>query len=244
MDNIQILTPDHEELLLPSNGVGHGIKKLWLRPMTMKEEKLLTNKTLAKTGKVHDEIFKSCIGWGEDQKGDRIEPENIHLNALYAEDEYAMFIFLRTISYGYDYDTEVKCPTCEVSREIQVNLEADLDVKYADEKLAPEIIVNLPKAKRKVTLTYPTKADSDNVEGIVDMIPKLVKSVEGLDDQAVPIFLQNLIGLDVSVIRKAIQNIPFGLSKEILFICNNTECDKSGEAQKTALPITAEFFRI
>jgi hypothetical protein len=244
MEDIKLTTPDYEELVLPSNGLVNGLKKLFIRPITMREEKLLTNKTLSKTGKVHDEIFKACIGYGEDVDGNRVEKSDINIDDFYIEDEYAIFVFLRIISYGMDYDVKVACPECEEVQDVSVNLET-LPVTYADESTPKTVTVELPKAGTTVEVSYPTKRDSNESGGdTYEMLPQLVRKAEGVPDVVLDQWVQGLIGLDVSVLRKSVGKAPFGMSKEFDFVCNNSGCSKSGVKQEVDLPITAEFFRI
>lgn len=240
MTDIVFTQPDHERLELPSNGVGHGIKSLMVRPMTMKEERILTNKTLAKSGEAHREIFKSCVGAALGPDGNEVE---FDLDSLYLEDEFALLLFLRAISYGMDYDTEIVCDECKKKYDITLNLETDLPVKYAPEGLSPTVTVDLPISKHKVTLKYPTIEASREADNVIDMIPHLVVKVDKIDSAAVPIWLTSLIGRDISVMRKAVE-APFGVNKKVKFVCTNDKCDDAGVQQEVELPITAEFFRI
>ena len=76
------------------------------------------------------------------------------------------------------------------------------------------------------------------------MLPLLVREAQGIPKEVLNEWVQRLVGLDVSVIRKSVQDTPFGLSKEVPFTCKNQSCQKVGEVQEVDLPITAEFFRI
>ena len=251
IDTVKLLMPEAEELLLPSLGLSHGIRSLWLRPMTLQEERMLTNKTLAKQGKVHDTIFNACITHGTDVDGKVIPKEKINIDDLYVEDEFAIFIFLRQISYGNDYEVTLECPHCNTGREQVINLEADLNVTFAETDEAGKIItpetdiIELPKSKTKVKFHWPKKKDSNRADGdSYAMIPYIIDDADGVPEVILDEWVKRLIGLDVSVIRKAIQKTPFGLSKDVSFVCKNSECSKHNETQEVALPITAEFFRI
>jgi hypothetical protein len=244
----EITIPDSdletEELLLPSQGIGHGIKKILVRPMTMREEKMLTNKTIAKTGKVHERIMKECIVSGEGVDGTIISKSDIDLNELYVEDEYALFVFLRMISYGTDYTSEITCPTCSTKQAIQIDLEKDLDVKYANEKQAADIVVKLPKSGRTVIMGLPQKKHAEGIENPLDIIPKLLKDVEGVDKILWNDWLDRLIAMDSAALRNALSEDRFGMQKRIPFVCRNPACAKEGDVQNVEFPITPEFFRI
>src|SRR5574340_947324 len=130
-DVIKFTLPDIEELKLPSNGIGlQKLVSLKVRPMTWNEERFLTNKTLIKQGKVQDAIFKAVVQGGVDVTG--VEVTNIDWDSLLAEDEYALLLFIRAISYGRNYDTKMHCPTCNNEQEIHIDIEKDLPVKFAD----------------------------------------------------------------------------------------------------------------
>jgi hypothetical protein len=245
METISIPLPQAEELELPSRGLSHGIHKLLIRPITMREEKMLTNKTLAKSGNVHDEIFKSCLSGGIDTDGKSISKSDINLDYLFVEDEYAMYIFLRAISYGTDYDIEITCPICnQQSPKFTIDLERDLEFTYADSNTPENVKVRLPKSGVIVTMDYPRKKHSKNLKNPLDIIPRLIIEAEGIDKLALEPWIQNIIGRDLAVLRHTLQETPFGISKEIAFVCQNSQCAKEGEIQKVDMPITPEFFRL
>jgi hypothetical protein len=243
MDNniISFSLPDVEELRLPSNGIGsQQLVSLKIRPMTWNEERFLTNKTLIKQGKVQEAIFKSVVVGGTTAAG--VEVTKIDLDELLAEDEYALLLFIRAISYGRDYETKLTCPNCSEEQEIKLDIEKDLPVKYANSDMKPFITVKLPIQKKTVVMRMPRHKDtSDNIH---EMIPKLIISVEGIDDILVPTWIQTIVALDASTLRKEYQKSDFGVEKKIKFSCGNAECDSFKTEIEAELPITSDFFRI
>jgi hypothetical protein len=240
-----------EELILPSLGLSHGIKKIYMRPIAFKDETLLTSKTATKGGNVHDMIVRECILYGKDENDNIIEKDDIDTGVLFTEDEYVLFLFLRAISYGVDYEPEYKCPSCEKKHALFVNLETDLPIKYLKDDVNQSIEgtkdyfdVLLPVSKKKVKLRYPRKADSDGIENPMLLVPVLVTEIEGVDYSFKDMWIQEMIGKDSAELRNALKDIPFGADKDVIFTCKTKDCDLEGVEQEITLPITAEFFRI
>ena len=133
---ITVIENDYEELTLPSNGIGpQGLTHMMVRPMTMVEEKILSNKTINKSGKTQEEIFKAVVGTGIIRKNDA-EDENVpvNLSRLLVEDEFALLLFVRAISYGRKYETKLSCPHCKMQYDASIDLETDVQVKYANDE--------------------------------------------------------------------------------------------------------------
>ena len=241
MNKIDVFTPSYERFRLPSNGLA-GVTFLDIRPMTMKEERMLTNKTKMAQGTVHKSIMESVIG-GAFNADD--EPVPFNLNDLFLEDEYAILLFIRAISYGFDYDVELVCPACNRKEDITVNLETDLPIKYADPSDKPFVEVMLPVAKKRVVIKYPTVSVAEGKSSVSEFLPSLIVDAEGVAPEALSMWAENsLIGRDIAVMRKAIEEPPFGAAKKIKYVCTNSQCSKAGEEQELPLPITPEFFRL
>ena len=240
---ISVGVENYEYLTLPSNGIGfQELKELHVRPMTMKEEKMLGNKSLVKAGKLQEEIFKACVSKGIDKAGNKIPGEAIDWKRLLMEDEYALLIFIRAISYGTDYEPELTCPVCGKKQTVIINFETDLPVTYADDNIEAEFKVTLPKSGKRVTLRLPERRDSEN--DIWKMVENCIVELEGTDPTLLHMVVQNLIAQDVAVMRKAVNESKFGVTKEIIYHCGNNECPTEGEPQELALPLTQDFFRI
>ena len=233
--------PDYETLVLPSNGIGiQKLVKLIVKPMTMKEEKLLTNKTLQKENRVHDEIFKSCVKCGVDRDGKEV---SVDWDNLLLEDEYALLLFIRAVSYGRDYDVTIECPTCEKTQDISIDIEKDLPVRMAQEDYPTSFEVKLPKSQKRVTLRLPRRKDSS--DNIHETLLKLIENVEGVEKNTVSMWTQSLIARDIAEMRQEANKYSnFGVANKIKYVCSNDKCSKCGSTQEVALPITSEFFRL
>ena len=232
--------PAYETLKLPSNGIGHqGLVSIQVRPMTMKDEKILTNKTLMKGNKFQDAIFEAVVGKGLTKDG--VE-EDVNLERLLLEDEFALLLFVRAISYGRVYNTEVDCPTCGDTYNLTVDLEADVHIDYAEEGLPIERAINLPQCKKTVIIRYPERGDAE--DSVHETIPNLITSVDGIEKILVPTWLEDILAGDFAELRIAANKAPFGVNRKVKLVCDNDDCKKEGKKQEVDLPITADFFRL
>lgn len=115
----------YEILQLPSKGInkynGIGIDELKVEYLTSKDEDILTTPTLIENGTVLDVLLKRKI------------KENINIDHLFYGDKNAIVLFLRTSSYGYEYDVEVYDPRTGVPFKTTVDL-SKLKYKTITEK--------------------------------------------------------------------------------------------------------------
>ena len=240
MSDITFFQPDYEEMTLPSNGYGpQKIKKILIRPMTMAEERMLTNKSLLKSGKHIDAILTSCIKHGITEEGKTVP---LSVENLLLEDEWAILLFLRAISYGRDYEIEVECPECEKKEKHTVDIETDINVKYAGPEIEKGITVTLPRSKKKVTMHLPTKKDVG--KDVYETVVNCIETSDSVEKNLIPMWMQSLPAHDVSVLRNAVNKVKWGADHSVKFVCQNKDCEKCGEPQKVGLPITSEFFRV
>ena len=93
---------------LPSNGKVYppdsplyGKSALEIRPMTAREEDILTSRALIKKGTVITELIRSCL-----------IDKSIDPNKMISGDRNAIMTSLRITGYGNDYNIEVDCPAC------------------------------------------------------------------------------------------------------------------------------------
>ena len=80
----------------------HGKDVVEIRPMTAREEDILTSRALIKKGTVITELIRSCL-----------TDKSIDPNTLVAGDRNAIMTSLRITGYGSEYSAEVQCPECK-----------------------------------------------------------------------------------------------------------------------------------
>jgi hypothetical protein len=103
-----------EEVELPSLGKTYASKasSVKIKPMRGIEEDILTNQKLVRTGAAFDLLLKNCI----------TEWNGIQLNELLFGDMNVLYVALRSLSYGSDYQAHVICPECGGKDRVETNL--------------------------------------------------------------------------------------------------------------------------
>ena len=108
----------------PTNGIIH------VRPMTGKEQEILGTPSLVKRGQAINQIFASCVR------------EPIKPDQLLTVDRTVLLVYLRGISYGSDYEAEVRCPACSAKYPTVIDLDktimpcpADVTPDYLRQRL-------------------------------------------------------------------------------------------------------------
>ena len=101
-----------EFVALPSEGKYpeghplHGQDSIEIRYMTAKDEDILSNRSLLKSGIALDRLIKNLI-----------KDKNIDHRSLFVGDRNAIMIHARASAYGTDYRPKVQCPACgEISK--------------------------------------------------------------------------------------------------------------------------------
>jgi len=241
-----VFEPPAEEVLLPSKGVFYDdehnkvIKdnkgKILIRPMTFKEESMLTNPRLVKTGQLLSAILRSTI-----------KTPGVDVEYLLSADRVFLFYYLRSISYGDNYSFTTVCPFCQETINHSVRL-GSLNVKYADEKDKEPIEINLPIMKKKVFMRFSRGIDErtesamqgqeEIEEDIISSYIKLAVDVEGVPRIYWRKFFENLTAKDSATLRNVLTEKEPGIDTTIKMKC--PFCNNSFEE---ALPLTANFFR-
>lgn len=113
-----------ESVPLPSKGIIydhdgdlHGSEVLDIKPMTAREEDILTSRAYIKNGTVLTKLIQSCL-----------VNKNINPDDLISGDRNALLIALRITGYGSDYELEISCPACGKSSRNSFNL-SELKIK-------------------------------------------------------------------------------------------------------------------
>lgn len=149
------LTISYEILKLPSKGIFYQnkISEIEVEYMTSKDEDLITTPSLIESGKVLDVLLRRKI------KTKGLKPED-----LLPGDRNAVLLFLRTSSYGFDYEVEVSDPRTGIPFKTTVDL-GKLEYKeiteYPDQN--GHFDLELPMRKKKVKLRLITSGEDNNI---------------------------------------------------------------------------------
>ena len=245
-DFLKTLVQSYEQVQLPSRGLLYGDVLpdgvVNVRPMTMKEEKLLATPRLVRTGKAIDMIFESCVR------------ENLEASKLLSVDRTFLLIWLRGISYGNEYDVQIKCPSCGSSFPETVDL-SELPINYAPDGIAEPFSDVFPRCGQKFLYRLSRGEDEAAVnrhrermarsygdEGIDDTIivrdRMLVESIAGFSEKAdIESILENLSMEDATYLRQLFRDTGFGVDTSLPMVCAFCQHDFDVE-----LPIDANFF--
>jgi len=241
-------TGRYEEINLPSMGRfyngsdGPTDGKVNIRPMTGNEEMILATPRFLKKGIALDMIFKECI------------KEPIQPTKLLTIDRTFILIYLRGISYGPDYEVEVRCPECSSSftTNIDLNLpveecpdefnESSLEDKFPKSELrfryrlstgADEQAVSEHQEKR--IKTFGEAATDDTILYRMALLTESIEHVKGI--RLVQAVLQRLPIEDINYLRNLIIEPPFGPNTKVGIYCPSCSNDF-----QVNLPLEADFF--
>lgn len=214
----------------------NGIIKLY--PLSLADEEIITNKTYLKNGTMFRILFDTCMA------SDYSAKKLLQFDSL-----YIMYV-LRQISYGDDYNFDVKCDECEEEFEWSMNI-SDIDWAELPEDAVDERAIHLPVSKYTVTMSLMRLGMEEEQEIIKkkykcsDRIAILisntlsVKNEEGeeINPADWADFFEALPTLD----RNAINNSFKGTKQEPKI---TIKCPNCGSDITFNVPISEDFFRM
>jgi hypothetical protein len=138
-----------------------------IKQMTAREEDLLANQELIKKGKVLDKLMESVV-----------INKSIRLDDILIPDKNAIFIAIRRLAYGDDYNVSVVCPGCGENNKVKINL-AELSYKpYSFEghpKGQNSFSFKLPTAGVNITYKLLNATDEQSIDAELTQIKKISK---------------------------------------------------------------------
>ena len=240
-----------EAVPLPSRGVIYnndsllGTETLEIKPMTAKEEDILTSRAYIKNGTVISKLIKSCL------IDKSIDPDD-----LISGDRNALLIALRITGYGSDYTLEIGCPECGKTNKSTFDLSI-LPIKRLQVdpvELGQNIFeVQLPVTKKNVKVKFLNghderemmiinerkKKSGFNVESsVTDRLSRSILSIENISDKnKISLFVQNMPARDSLALRRFLDEHEPGVEMKSHMLCSH--CHEESEVD---LPIGASFF--
>ena len=235
----------YEIVKLPSKGMfySHKTEDVEVEYMTSKDEDLLTTPSLLDSGKVLDLLLKRKV------KTKGINPED-----LLPGDRNAIILFLRTSSYGNEYNVSVTDPRTGVVFEQKVDL---LKLQYKEMKEMPDVNgyfhVELPMRKKTVIFRLMSAGEEDSLfkkaEAMKDAfglefsefntlkLKSHIISIDGNSDRNyIDKFVDAMPALDAYTIRKKILTVSPDVDMEYEFTAND------GYKFKAQLSVGIDFF--
>lgn len=233
-------------------GAGHPLhdcESVEIRYMTAKEEDILTSKTLAKKGLTIDRLLSSVIVNGN------IKPEE-----LLVGDRNALIVATRVTGYGEEYETRVKCPSCDGNSKYSFNL-SDANIFHGGATSENEDVtatengtftVEAPHTKATVEMRLLTGKD-EKLLARAEETRKRKKMVETLTTSSLRMFIISVNGnQDPYYIDSFIANAPAADARYIreayktvvpnIDLTQYYECQACGHEQEMEVPFTSDFF--
>jgi hypothetical protein len=236
-----------EVITCPSGLIGR------IRGMKTREERILADRKLAKSGGQLDEILATC--WEE-----TLEPGPYAFGAGVADwnkvlqgDRFFTLLSIRVASYGPTYDFDVSCANRECRSTIPwtVNLR-DLPVrKLSDESRAAFVTGRnfdavLPRAGARTTFRLLTGADERRMTAqrraagerpISTLLNARIENIEGVDARDKLRAIEELEMEDVGFLLGEFGRVDCGVETEI-----GVECPECFGATRVELPFEKGFF--
>lgn len=233
-------------LIYPVDSPLYGKETLEIRPMTAKEEDILTSRALIKKGTVLTEVMKSCL-----------IDKNIDPDMLISGDRNALMIALRITGYGADYKVDTDCPACGATNSNEFDL-SELAIKRLEVEPVAEganlFEIELPVTKKVLHVKFLTGHDEQDIvttadrkkkQGlqktdsiITDRLTRSIISVQDIRDKnKIAIFVRNMPARDSLALRKFLDNYEPGIEMKAWMTCSS--CHEQSEVR---LPLGASFF--
>lgn len=238
----------YEEIVLPSlgkfydgtDGPTNGV--LHIRPMTGEDEQILATPRFVKKGQAINMIFSRCI------------QEQIRVDSLLSADRTFLLIYLRGISYGTEYEVEIKDPDSDRKFTTVIDLDS-LPIERCPEDLASQLSDILPKSGFRFSYRFSRgrdetdlqehkdrrikiSGDSGTDDSLLYRTAQLVEQIEGITNKTELLtLLRNLPIQDLSYLRNLVTEPPFGVDTKVSIISPVTSDEFTIE-----LPLEANFF--
>ena len=217
-----------------------------IRPMTTREEDILTNRALIKKGTVITELIKSCLS-----------DKSVNVAELVAGDRNALMVAVRITGYGAEYKGDLTCTECSAKFDHEFDL-AQLPIKVLDiepvRQGTNEFAFTLPMSKRNVTFKFLTGKDEEDISARQETLKKKqlhghenlvttklqysIISVDGVTDRnQITQFISNMPARDSLALRSYIDKHEPGIEMK-----QNATCPSCGHAEEVGVPMGVSFF--
>ena len=222
----------------------HAMEAVEIRPMTAREEDILTSRALLKKGTVITELLRSCL-----------VDKSVNPADLLGGDRNALMVAIRITGYGPDYNAEIECQACNTKTQHEFNL-AELPIRRLE--LNPVVPganlfqFTLPFSKKAVKFRYLTGRDEEEILALSEKQKKLglsgesnvttslmhsIVSVDGIEDRAkIANFIKHMPARDSLALRNYIRDSEPGVIMK-----QETSCPSCGHSEEVNMPLGANF---
>jgi len=239
------LIMSYEVVPLPSRGVHYTnkISEVNVEYMTSKDEDLLTTPSLIENGSVLDILLKR-----------KIKTPGVNVDEFLSGDRDAIVLFLRTSSYGSNYNVQVPDPRTGVPFKTSVDLTR---LRYKEVVEQPDerghFSVFIPMRKKNVLIRLMSGGDEtrllakakaiqeaygqENLEYGTFKLKSSIFAIEGNTDRSyIDRFVDAMPALDAYTIRKKLLDVSPGVDMTYEFTAND------GYKFKALLSVDIDFF--
>jgi hypothetical protein len=243
-----------ETIALPSRGFfypsNHPLSSgnIDIYQVTARHEDILSNANLLKKGTVLDEFLKALIA-----------TPGVVIGDLLIGDKNALFIAARKSAYGEIYNTQIKCPECDVESNVDIDLNL-LSYKRLNTdglvKNENRLAIKLPNSGRAITYSLLNHKDEADIDAELKALAKFggdkagspeittrlkytIKAIDGDTDRSkIKNFVDNqLSAKDSLALRKAVRENTPDVNMNFDFTC-----PACGHQTKMIVPLGANFF--
>jgi len=219
--------------------------------MKVREERVLADRKLAKSGNQLDELLTAC--WEETVDPGPYDFGNKPINwgAVLQGDRFFVLLNIRALTYGPGYAFAISCRNCRARIEWEVDL-----TKLPVRPLSPEsrtafiagnrFDTTLPNTGKRVTFKLFTGDDERKLPALQRASPDLLLSavlayrvieIDGVDAKDKRAFLEDLTLRDADFLVDEFDRVDCGVDTTI-----DVECPECRETQEVDLPFDSAFF--
>ncbi len=224
-----------------------------IRGMKAREERILADRKLARSGGQLEQILAAC--WEEtlDPGPYDFGDQSIDWGKVLQGDRFFTLLQIRVRSYGPEYAFSLPCESrsCRARIEWEVDLR-DLPVRALSDGSREALVAGnrfetvLPDAGKRVTFLLLTGADERRMvplrkaageRPISTMLAFRLESIEGIETREKARFIEDLAMSDVSFLLGEFDRVDCGVETEI-----EVECPECLAVQAVELPFERGFF--
>ncbi len=222
-----------------------------IRGMKVREERVLSNRALAKSGAQLEELLSACWETTVEPGPYGLTDKPIAWADVLQGDRFFALLNIRALTYGSDYGFSVSCRNCRARIEWEVDL-----TKLPVRPLSPEsraafmggnrFETKLPDAGKRVWFKLLTGDDERKLPALQRAAPdRLLSSVlvyrvlevEGVEPKDKRAFLEDLTLRDADFLVDEFDRVDCGVDTTI-----EVECPECREVQDVDLPFDSAFF--
>jgi hypothetical protein len=217
----------HHAIHTPSGLIGV------VRRMTMQEEKILTDRNLARSGGQVDALLRACWVEALEPGPYTIGDEPLDWSTVLQCDRFHTLIHIRVATYGPNYSFATNCESCRSRIEWEVDL-TELPVRaLSDESRAAFVAGNrfetrLPDAGVRAWFKLMTGADERRLpqlrkqsqdRPLSALLTYRVLEIEGIDGKEKRAFIENLSMRDANHLVNEFERVDGGIEAAIQIEC-------------------------